>query len=653
MALTYQQALLPVQITTPLGTDSLLVRSYSGEESISGLFHYKIAMASQDPHLDFKSIVGKAVTLKIPQSSGDIHYINGIVGKFAQAGRDQRFVHYTAEIHPWLWLLTMNVDCQIFQNMSTLDIIKQVFSTLGFAAFSDKLTGAYGVREFCCQYRESSFAFVSRLLEEEGISYFFEHTSSSHTMVLTDDPSAWLTCAGLASATYSDRPDSYNEDDLVTECEHQEMITPGAFKTDDFHFETPDTDLLATAGSSPNLSIYQYPGLYAKQSEGERIANIRLAALEHPARALSGKSTCRSFYAGAKFTLSGHYAVTYNVPYIIRKLTIKGDQQQYENSFEAFPATALFRPPLTTPAPTIASTQTAIVVGKSGEEIWTDEYGRVKVKFNWDQSPASDETSSCWVRVSSPWAGKQWGAIHIPRIGMEVVVSFLEGNPDRPLITGSVYNASQTVPYSLPSHQTQSTLKSNSSKGGNGANEFRFEDKAGAEEMFLQAQKDMNLTVLNNLTSAITKDETRTVKGKRTIAVTGDEKHTNSADYTSSVSGNFTLTVDGNLSIKASGTVSIQAGSSFTSKAGSTMAVQAGTTLTNKAGTSLTNQAGETLTNKAGTSLTNQAGEGLTNKAGTALTEQAGTTLSVSAGTSATINGGATLALKGGMVKLN
>jgi type VI secretion system secreted protein VgrG len=621
-AIGFQQTNLPIQITTPLGANKLLVRDYAGEESISGLFHYRVSMVSEDPLLPFESIVGKAVTLQIPQSSGDTHYINGIVGTFSQHGRDQRFVHYTAELHPWLWLLTMNVDCQIFQNMSTPDIVKKVFADLGFSDFKDQLKGAYLPREFCVQYRESSFAFISRLLEEEGIYYFFEHTSSSHALILADDPAAWLTCAGLTAAIYNDRPDSYNEDDLITECEWRGTVTPGQFKTDDYNFETPDTDLLATAqGKDTTRSIYGYPGLYRKQSEGEHIANLRLAALELPAQTLLGTGTCRSFYAGSKFTLSEHYAKDRNRAYIVHKLKIKGDQRDYQNSFEAFPAATLFRPPLLTPHPVISGTQTALVVGKSGEEIWTEIYGRVKVKFNWDQSAASDETASCWVRVASPWAGKQWGGIHVPRLGMEVIVSFLEGNPDRPLITGSVYNASQTVPNALPVSQTKSTLRSNSSKGGNGSNEFTFEDKAGAEEVFLHAQKDLTVAVLNNMASSITKDESLVVKGKRTVSITGDEAHTNSANYTSSVSGNFTLKVDGNLSIKASGTVSIESGSAFS--------------------------------NKAGTSLTNQAGEGLTNKAGTSLTEQAGTTLSIKAGASGTIDGGGTLALKGGMVKLN
>jgi type VI secretion system secreted protein VgrG len=654
MSTTFQQTNLAVQITTPLGANQLLVRSYSGSETISGLFHYQVSLISENAQLSFNSIVGKPVTLQIGQSSGDMHYVNGIVGNFEQLGQDQRFVHYKADIYPWLWLLTMNVDCQIFQNMSTPDIIKQVFSDLGFSDFKESLTRTYAPREFCVQYRESAFTFVSRLMEEEGIFYFFQHTSASHTMVLADDSSAWLACDGLTSARYSDRTDSYGEDDLVTECSWRQCVTPGQFKTDDFNSLTPDSDLLATASSADtSRSIYQYPGLYTKQSDGESIANIRLAALELPMNSLHGTSTCRSFYAGAKFALTGHYNNNCNTEYIVREVAVRGDQQTYRNTFEAFPAAATFRPPQVTPRPIISGCQTALVVGKSGEEIWTDVHGCVVLKFYWDQSAPKDETSSCFVRVASPWAGKQWGGMFLPRIGQEVVVTFLEGNPDRPLITGSVYNASQTVPYPLPASQTKSTIKSNSSKGGNGFNELRFEDKAGSEELFIQAQKDMNVTVLNDHSMTVTKDESLAIKGKRTMTVTGDESHTNKADYTSKTSGNYTLTVSGNLSIKASGSVSIEAGTSLSIKSGTSMSSEAGTALTDKAGTTLTNQAGTNLTNKAGENLANQAGTDLTNKAGANMTNEAGAELSNKGGASQTVDGGGMLTMKGGLIKLN
>jgi type VI secretion system secreted protein VgrG len=311
--------------------------------------------------------------------------------------------------------------------------------------------------------------------------------------------------------------------------------------------------------------------------------------------------------------MSGHYRADLNSEYVVSSLQAGGTQTEYTNSFEAFPASTVYRPATRTPRPSIPGSQPALVVGKSGEEIWTDRYGRIKVKFYWDQNSAQDETASCWIRVASPWAGKQWGSISIPRIGQEVVVTFFEGNPDRPIVIGSVYNGGQTVPYTLPDDQTKSTIKTNSSKGGSGFNEFRFEDKAGSEEVFLQAQKDLNVTVLNCHTSTVTKDETLTINGKRTLSVTDDEAHTNKANFSSDISGNFTLKVSGNISIEASGSVAIKAGSTFEN--------QAGTSLTNKSGTDMTNDAGTTLTNKAAASQT--------------------------------VDGGGMLTLKGGLVKIN
>lgn len=603
---TFVQTALPAQITTPFGANKLLVRNFHGEEAVSALFRYDLELYSEDSALDFTRIVGKAATLQIQLSDGSFQYFNGIVGRFVQAGKDERFTTYLAELHPWLWMLTMSSSCQIFQNMSTTEIIKKVFSDLGFSDFSDKTTATYAKREFCVQYRETAFNFVSRLLEEEGISYYFTHESSQHTMVLVDDTNSWGTCAGLTAARYAGAGPTYNSDDIVTECALEQAVTVGEFKSDDFNFTIPSTQLLATAsGSDTSRSVYDYPGLYSAQSDGETVAGHRLASLQTQAKVLRGASLCRSFHAGAQFTLSNHYRTDLNASYVLRRVVFHGDQHEYSNSFEAFPATTEFRPLRVTPRPTIAGTQTATVVGKSGEEIWTDQYGRVIVQFHWDQQGSNDEKSSCWIRVAHGWAGNLWGSIFVPRIGQEVVVSFLEGNPDRPLITGCVYNAQQQVPYTLPDNQTRSTIKTNSSKGGSGFNELCFEDKAGSEEIFLQAQKDMTVSVLNN--SSIT------VAGTRTLNVTGNETHTNKADYSSTVSGNFTIKVDGNLQIEAGGSVTI------------------------KSGTDFTNQAGTSLTNKSGTDMVNDAGVSLTNKAAA----------------SQTVDGGGMLTVKGGMVKIN
>ncbi len=606
MPVDYQQQNLAIQLTTPFGPNKLLVRNFQGEERISGLFHYRIEMFSEDFSLSFDTITGQPITLQIAQSSGDIHYVNGVVGTFSQTGSDGRVAFYTADIYPWLWLLTFSAGCKIYQNMSTPDIVKKVFQDLGFSDFEDKLTGSYQPREYCVQYRETAFSFVSRLLEQEGIFYFFTHDSSSHKLVLADDASAWPTAQGLTKARFTVDETAWIADDVVSRVTSEQHVVSGQFKCDDYNFETPETDLLASAdGSDTSRSVYDFPGLYATQSSGESIASLRLAALEVNKTRIRGDSLCRAFYSGLKFTLSGHFRADTNGDYVIDTLSVEGSPDHYSNSFEAFPAATPFRPPLRTPTPAIPGTQVAVVVGKSGEEIWTDQYGRVKVQFFWDQDGKHDETSSCWIRVSQPWAGKQWGGIFLPRIGQEVIVAFLDGNPDRPVVTGTLYNASQTVPYALPDAQTRSSIKSSSSKGGSGFNEIRIEDKSGSEELFLQAQKDMNVTVLNNYTSTVTKD--------------------------------FSLSVKGNITIEASGSVSI--------KSGSTLANEAGTELTNKAGTSLTNQASTDLTNKAGTSLTNQAATSLTNNAGTTMTNQASA--------SQTVDGGGMLALKGGLVKVN
>ncbi|HEX4135064.1 MAG TPA: type VI secretion system tip protein TssI/VgrG [Bryobacteraceae bacterium] len=628
----WTQTARPVQITTPLSS-TLLVRSFEGEEQLSGLFHYKVEMASSDAALDFTSIVGKSVTLTMQQASGDTHYVNGVVGQFRQSGCDEEFAYYTADIYPWLWMLTMSSNCAVYQNLSTPDIVKKVFSDLGFTDFTDKLTGSYQPREYCVQYRETAFAFVSRLMEQEGIFYFFTHDASSHKLVLADDSTAWTTLIGLTSARYTTDQNAWTSEDVISECEIEQSVTSGKFATDDYNFETPDTDLKASAeGPDTTRSVFEYPGVYAKQTDGETIASRRLSALELPGSILRGAGRCRAFYAGGKFTLSGHYRDTANTDYVIRTLKVAGDQEHYSNSFEAFPASAAYRPPVTTPAPVIPGTQPAVVVGKAGEEIWTDQYGRVKVQFFWDQVGTNDENSSCWIRVSQPWAGKLWGGIFLPRIGQEVIVAFLDGNPDRPVVVGSLYNASQTVPYTLPDEQTKSTIKSSSSKGGSGFNEIRLEDKAGSEEVYIHAQHDMTVDVSNKLSTTVMKNEVHKVLGLRNMNVSGDENHGNEGDYisevkgkldakvngnethtiqgdySSTVSGNFTLKVSGNLSIDVSGSVSIKAGSSF--------ANQAGTSLSNKSGTDLTNDAGTTLTNKAAASQTVDGGGMLTVKGG-------------------------------------
>jgi type VI secretion system secreted protein VgrG len=655
---TFIQGVRHLTINTPLGADKFLLKSLQGEEQISGLFHYRVELISQDDAIDFSQIVGKKVTITIQLPGGsDSQFVNGVVGRFAQAGKSARFTTYFADIYPWLWLLTMNSGYNIFQNKSVPDIVQQVFSDHGFTDFKNSLAKTHKPREYCVQYGETAFNFVSRLMESEGIFYFFEHSASAHTMVLADDSSSYLSPPGLNAVQASASGRSWETADALLECNLEQQVVAGEYKSDDYNFETPSTDLLATAsGTDTSRSIYEFPGSYLTASDGEGITSMRLDELQAPGKVLRGSSMCRAFHAGSKFTLANHYRSDANTAYVLRSVTIQADQDQYSNSFDAFPADITFRPSQVTARPRVPGAQTALVVGKSGEEIWTDQYGRIKVKFYWDQSSASDETSSCWIRVMQAWAGKAWGSIFIPRIGQEVVVSFLHGDPDRPLVTGCVFNAQETVPYTLPDEQTKSTVKTNSSKGGSGFNEFRFEDKAGSEEVFMQAQKDMNVTVLNDLATTVTNNRTTTVKqkndslvvdqgdrsikvnagnethevkGTRGLTITGNETHTNKADFSQSVTGNFTLKVSGNLSIQVDGSISI--------KSGTSLDVQAGTALSMKAGTSLSTEAGTSLANKAGTSINNEANVSITSKANA----------------SHDVESSGILTLKGSLVKIN
>ena len=651
---SYTQDNLFLSVSTPLGPDKLLLSRFHGEERLSGLFHFTLEMLSEDNRLDFKKIVGQRAAVTIEQPSGDPRYIHGIVGRFVQGGRDVRFTTYYAELHPWLWLLTLTSDCKIYQHQTVQQIIDTVFSDLGFTDYRFDLKGQYQPREYCVQYRESAFDFVSRLMEDEGIFYFFEHTANKHTLVLADDTDAHVPCPGVTSLRMSKTP----ADDVIAQCTLEGQVTPGNHAVDDFNFEAPSMDLLVNSNGTGNgtLQHYEYPGGYVKKDVGEQKANRRLEAHELPSTLLRGDGYCRAFTAGHRFTLTEHDRNDANGTYVLHRVSHAATPESYTNSFDAFPVDVPFRPPQATPKPAIAGSQTAIVVGKKGEEIWTDKYGRVKVQFHWDREGKRDENSCCWIRVAQGWAGKNWGSMFLPRIGQEVVVSFLDGNPDRPLITGAVYNAQQTVPYTLPQDQTKSTIKSNSSKGGSGFNEIRFEDKKDAEEIYVHAQKDLTRHVGNHETHTIGKDRTATiqegndkvvvekgdrtvqvnsgqetheVKGTRSLTITGKETHTNEADFTQNVTGNFVLKVSGNLTLDVSGSVTI------------------------KSGRALLNQAGQSLTNKAGQNLTNQAGQSLTNKAGMSLTNQAGATLTNQASASQTVDGGGMLTVKGGVVKIN
>jgi type VI secretion system secreted protein VgrG len=444
-----------------------------------------------------------------------------------------RFYRYQMILVPWLWNLTRTADCRIFHNQTVPDILTRLFKDLGYSDFDLRLTRTYQPREYCVQYRESDFHFVSRLMEEEGIFYFFEHTANQHVLVLCDASSMLQPCPGAGSYPYEPVGGPRGGDALTSWVQTQ-AVRSAQYTLADYNFETPTNSLqvhtstTATVGNNTRLEVYDYPGCYAKRPDGERYVKLRMEEEEAQHTQIHGRSDCRAFVPGYLFRLTHHYRREYNTTYLLTAVTHRAANNllsavpaSYANTFTCIPKTTPFRPARVTPKPVVQGLQTAVIVGPKGEEIHTDKYGRVKVQFHWDRQGKRDDKSSGWIRVAQSWAGKQWGALFLPRIGQEVVVDFLEGDPDRPLITGAVYNAENMPPYQLPARQTQSGIKTSSSRGGGAVqgNELRFEDKKGAEEIYLHAQKDLTCVVEANENLLVKKDQTIEIINNRTETV--------------------------------------------------------------------------------------------------------------------------------------
>src|SRR5215831_10241199 len=565
--MTYTQENKPIAIDTPLGEDALLLRGFTGHEGMSRLFSFDLDLLAESS-ISFNEIVGQRVTIRIDldDSGKRKRYINGFVSRFALSGGDMRFTYYRAEIVPWLWFLTRTADCCIFQNMTVPDIITKVFKDLGFTDFKNRLEGTFEPRNYCVQYRETDFNFVSRLMEQYGIFYFFEHAEQKHTLVLANAPTVHQPCPGQAKARCDFASGVTLEEDIITDWQMEQELRPGKYALADYNFETPSTRLAVNVSSTINVGgngkyeVYDYhPGEYLKKAQGEQLAKLRMEEEEAPHVVASGSGTCRAFTPGYKFDLAGHspqmdkgYVLTEvqhmaSVGDSYSDFSSGGDaEESYSNHFTCIPFDVPFRPLRVTPRPTVQGPQTAIVVGRAGEEIFTDKYGRVKVQFHWDRKGERNENSSCWIRVSHPWAGKGWGAISIPRMGQEVIVDFLEGDPDQPIITGRVYNAEQMPPYGLHDEQVISGIKSNSTKSRGGYNEFIMDDTKGKELIRVHGQYDMDSTIEHDLREHVLHDRSRDVTNNETIAIGRNRTETVGGNETLTVSQNRTETVLGN-----------------------------------------------------------------------------------------------------------
>lgn len=624
----FTQEKRPIAVETPLGKDALLLTSFSGHEEISRLFRYQLEFLSEKKSISDKSIIGKNISFSVEFQDGSPRYFNGIVQRFAYAGTTDRLSLYRAEVVPWLWFLTRTADCRIFQNKSVPDIIKEVLADAGFAADAKfNLQGTHDPWEYCVQYRESDFDFISRLMEQEGIFYYFAHEQGSHKMVLGDHKGAYQACPD-SKVQFLSNLSQPEETDQIRAWEHQFEFRSGKWAQTDYNFETPSTSLLTTTNSTLGIptadkfEVFDFPGEYEKKNIGEAEVKLRMEEEEAAYNVVHGQSVCRGFGPGLKFTLEKHHnAGEQGKGYVVTSVrhrasvgaTYTGGSAtgDYRNSFTCIPDSVAFRPERTTEKPLIHGVQTAVVVGPAGEEIYCDKYGRVKVHFHWDRLGKKDDKDSCWIRCAQSIAGKNWGAMTIPRIGQEVVVTYLEGDPDRPLITGIVYNATQMPAYELPGEKTKTVFKSNSSPGGDGYNELRFEDKAGNEQIFMHAQRNHDIRVLNDQMQSIGHDRHLTVGGDSQEAIQGNERRKIEKDQHETVLGNRSekiekdqnLTVTKAQNVKVGGTSSLTTGENLQQKIGMDMALDAGMSVHIKAGMTMVLEAGLQLSLKVGGSF--------------------------------------------------
>lgn len=667
----FQQAGGILKVSTPFDKNDLLLDAMEGSEGISELFKFSLHMRSGSTSLAAAKIVGKSVTVTLEGNGGGTRHFNGICSRFIQSGFDRDFAVYEAEVVPKLWLLTLSRNRKIYQGKTVDTIVKEILTDFGVNVRSE-LTKNYPELDYCVQYDETALEFIVRLMERVGIFYFFTFDSTSHTMILGDAPANFSDCSGATSIRFFPETGMANATDTISRFAWERGLSLKKATVDDYDFKTPTNSLIGThVVNGGEGDHYEFATGHTNTSEGNALAQLRVEASQAGSDLLRGDSFAYAFTAGTKFTLKDHFVPSLNSAYVLRRVHHTARQELYTNSFEAFPATAVFHPPMGAPRPRAAGCETALVVGPSGEEIWTDKYGRIKVQFSWDREGKKDDKSSPWIRVAQSLAGKSYGAFFLPRVGQEVVISYLNGDPDRPLVTGCVYNGTNTTPYTLPANQTQSGIVTRSSKQGSAGNELRFEDRKDSEEVFLHAQRDLKVNVENALTTMIKKGaethtleegdrtlelkkgkETHKVKDTRAVEVTGDETHTNKAKYTHVVTGDYSLTVNGKLTITVNGDFVIKTGAAGTLEASTNLLVKAGAELTNHAGTTLTAEAGTELKNQAGTNLTNKAGMKLTNQAAMQIDNKAAI-INSKADATQTVEAGALLALKGAVAKVN
>lgn len=600
----------PLDVETPLGPGAFLLIEFTGQEHLSRLSEFQLRLKCKQPDISADKMLGQNVTARVELHQGKARYFNGYITRWGgvteqrdsiQGAKETKAYVYQAIVHPWLWFLTRQSNSRIFQNKTVLQIVEEVFHSYGgLASFKSKASGSFPVHEFCCQYRETDFNFVSRLLEQAGIYYFVEHENGKHAVTLVNASSAHHPYPGYDEVRF-DREDRGNEQEILATWSGHREIQPGRYTLDDYDPLKPRANLQSFAEKTAKhpyatFEFFDWPAEYVKPADGDFYARVRIDELHAQYETFSGSGNVRGLQPGCQFKLARHPVETYNDKHLIVGASYHstGNAEtsgssagfDFHCSIQAIPFRQQYRPPRLTPKPVVQGPQTAGVVGPSGEEIYTDEHGRIKVQFHWDRYGKADQNSSCWIRVAQAWAGNAYGAFALPRLGQEVVVEFLEGDPDRPLVTGSVYNGDNKTPYKMPGEKTRWGLKSRSSKGGGASNfnELRFEDKKGSEEVYLHAEKDQTLYTKNKRTEFVAGESHLHIKKGVFEKLEADFHHDVKGDEMVKLGGGFHLKVADDWQGKIGSKFAVDAGQEVHIKAGMTLVLEAGTKLSLKVG---------------------------------------------------------------------
>lgn len=629
MATTQDQRNL--QLTTPLAKDFLLINRLRCSEGLNQLFRIELEMLHEEGKegfepcvVDPKSLLGNSmVVVALQAQTSDLsieRYFHGICINFTQGSRNARFSTYRAELVPKAWLLTQRLQSRIFQNESVPDILREVLKGI---EYENEIQGTFEPRNYCVQYRETDWDFASRLMEEEGIYYYFEHTATEHRLILANTPASHRPCPKVSKIPFAlERPELKEQwMPAIHAWQVDNKMRTGKYEVGDFNFQLPSSRLTAEhtslfdVGVNKRLEIYDWPGEYAQRFDGidpgggerpgelnkvfqdrERTVQIRQQEIDVAYKNIYGSADCCTLTAGYKFELGKHPTKENNINHVLVTALHEAVQSpsyisdvpvanDYFVNFVCIPhggGHAPFRPLRKTPKPVVQGSQTAFVVGPAGEEIFTDKYGRVKVQFHWDRHGKMDEGSSCWLRVAQISAGSGWGSMFIPRIGTEVMINFLEGDPDQPIIAGCVYNAASMPPYKLPDHKTRSTIKSHSTISGGGFNEIRFEDKKGKEQIFIHAEKNEDIRVNNECMETIGASRHLIVGGNQLERVCGDKHLKVAGDQNEKVETSVSLTVGSDKDQKIGSKYAVESGKEIHLKAGMKVIIEAGVQLTLK-----------------------------------------------------------------------